>query len=64
MLSEILADMLTRLEEYEKTNPDEIKYRRTIFDTLKNQITFHKGYWATPTPIEKELNKNKAEIIN
>ncbi len=54
MIYQILDETLTKLEEYEKTNPDEIKYRRITFDMLKKQLIVFQGYWERPTMSQLE----------
>ena len=49
MLYEMLDEILTKLEEYEKTDPDEIKYKHVSFESLKLQIRKFKDLWAEPT---------------
>ncbi len=54
MIYEILDETLTKLEEYKKTNPDEIKYRRITFDNLKTQLNVFKGHWTQPSMSQLE----------
>lgn len=47
MLYEMLDETLTKLEQYEKMTPHEIKYSRIIFDRLKTQIMHNKTlHWT------------------
>ena len=48
MLYEMLDEILTKLEEYEKTDPDEIKYKHVSFESLKLQIRSFKEFWPDP----------------
>ncbi len=64
MLYEILDETLSKLEEYEKQNPDEIKFKQVSFNSLKSQIIFFRNLWARQISSQpEELKKNTSEVV-
>ena len=49
MLYEILDETLAKLEEYEKTDPSNIKYKQLSYNSLKIHIRLFKDYYTEPS---------------
>ena len=57
MLYEILDETLSKLDECEKQNPNEILYKQVSYTSLKSQIKFFKDFWTEPKLSQLEKMK-------